>query len=54
MVDMLAIISQINLIIENFYSDNESDIKQLHRDLRKRILAWIEESNTKPEVDNHE
>ena len=54
MVDMLAIFSQINLIIENFYSDNESDIKQLHRDLRKRILAWIEESNTKPEVDNHE
>ena len=39
MVNMLAILPQINLIIDRFYLDKESDIKQLYRDLRKRILA---------------
>ena len=52
MVSMLAVLSQINLIIDRFYLDKESDIKQLYRDLRKRILAWLKEHNTKPEVDN--
>ena len=52
MVSMLAVLSQINLIIDRFYLDKESDIKQLYRDLRKRILAWLKEENTKPEVDN--
>ena len=54
MVDMLAILSQINLITEKFYLDKESDIQQLYRDFRKRIIAWLEESITKPEVDNHQ
>ena len=54
MVDMLAILSQIYVITEKFQLDNESDIKQLYCDLTKRIIAWLEESNTKPEVDNHQ
>ena len=54
MVSMLAVLSQINLIIDRFCLDKESDIKQLYRDLRKRILAWLKENNTKPEVDNDE
>ena len=54
MVSMLAVLSQINLIIDRFYLDKESDIKQLYRDLRKRILAWLKEIHTKPEVDNDE
>ena len=56
MVSMLAVLSQINPIIDRFYLDRESDIKQLYRDLRKRILAlaWLRESNTEPEVDNDE
>ena len=54
MVSMLAILSQINLIIDRFYLDKESDIKQLFCDLRKRILAWLKENNTKPEIDNDE
>ena len=54
MVSMLAVLSQINLIIDSFYLDKESDIKQLYRDLRKHILAWLRESNTEPEVDNYE
>ena len=54
MVSMLEVLSQINLIIDRFYLDKESDIKQLYRDLRKRILAWLKENNTKPEVDNDE
>ena len=54
MVSMLAVLYQINLIIENIYLDKESDVKQLYRDLRKRILAWLKESYIKPEVDNEE
>ena len=54
MVSMLAVLSQINLIIDRFYLDKESDIKQLYRDLRKRILAGLKEKNTKLEVDNDE
>ena len=54
MVSLLAVLSQINLIIDRFYLDKESDIKQLYRDLRKRILAWLKENNTKTAVDNDE
>ena len=49
MVAMLPRLSQIKLMIENFYLDNESDFKKQFCDLRKRILAWLEQSNTKPE-----
>ena len=52
MVALLSILSQINLIMERFYLDNESDIKKQYCDLRKRILAWLEVSNTKPEIDD--
>ena len=51
-VVMLAIVSQINLMIEIFYLDNESDIKTQFCDFIKRILAWLEKSNTKFEVDD--
>ena len=51
MVSMLAVLSQINLIIDRFYLDKESDSKQLYRDLRKQILAWLKENNTMPEVE---
>ena len=54
MLSMLAVLPQINLIIDRFYLDKESDNKQLYRDLRKRILAWLKETNTMPEVDNDE
>ena len=53
MVAMSAILSQINLITEKFYLDNESDIKKCCN-LRKRIIAWLEESNTKPENDDQQ
>ena len=54
MVAMLAILSQINLIVEKFCLDNESDIKKQNCGLRKHILAWLEVSNTKPEVDDQQ
>ena len=54
MVSMLAVLSQTNLIIDRFYLDKESDIKQLYRDLRKRILAWLKENNTMPDVNSDE
>ena len=52
MMAMLAILSQINLVIERFYLDNESDIEKQYCNLRKRILAWVEVSNTMPEIDD--
>ena len=54
MMAMLAILSQIILIIEKFSLHNEGDIKKQHCDLRKRILAWLEVSNTKPKVDDQQ
>ena len=54
MVSMLAILSQTNLIIDRFYLDNESDIKKHYCTLRKRILAWLQESNTEPQLDDGE
>ena len=51
MVAMLAILSQIKLIIDRFYLDDESDIKKLYCTLRKRIITWLEVSNAKFEDD---
>ena len=38
-VALLAILSQINLIIYRFHLDNDSDNGQLYLTLRKRIIA---------------
>ena len=54
MESMLAMFSQINLIIDRFHLDKEGDIKKHYCTLRKRLLAWLQESNTEPEVDNDE
>ena len=54
MVSMLAISSQINLVIDRFYLDNESDIEKPYCTLKKRILVWLQEKNTIPEDDNGE
>ena len=52
MVSMSAVLSQVNLIIDRFYFDKGSDIKEQYSTLRKRILAWLREINAKPEDDN--
>ena len=54
MVTILPTLSQINLIIDRFYSDNASDIKKQYCDLRKRILTWLEVWNVKPEIHNQQ
>ena len=54
MVALLSILSQLNLIIERFYLDNESVNKKPYCDLRKRILAWLEVSNRRPEIDDQQ
>ena len=54
MVSMLGVFSQINLITDGFYLDNESDIKKQYTTLRKRMLAWLQKRNILPEVDNDE
>ena len=54
MAAMLAILSQINRLIDKFYLDNDSDLKKLYCTLRKRIIAGLEVSNAKPEVDDQQ
>ena len=54
MAAMSATLSQIDVILENFYLDRESDIKKQSCSLRKRRLAWLEESKTKPEIDDQQ
>ena len=54
MVALLSILSQINPIIDRFYLDKESDIEKQYCDLRKRILAWLEKTNTEPETDDQQ
>ena len=54
MVAMTAILSQINLLIERFCLDKESDIKKQNCNLRKCILVWLELSNTDTEVDDQQ
>ena len=53
MVNVVAILSQINLMIEKFCLNKECASNPLYHDLRKHILTWLKESNTKPEVHNH-
>ena len=53
-VSILAVFSRINLIIDSFYLDNESDIGTQNNTLRKRMLSWLQERSTFPEVDNDE
>ena len=51
MIVMTGVLSQINLIIETIYDiDDDSDFKRKYWILRKHILAWLEENNTKPKV----
>ena len=52
MVALLAILSQINLIIESFYLGNENVIKKQYCTLTKRTLSWLEVCNTEPEIDD--
>ena len=46
MMSMFGVFFKINLIIDRFYLDNESDIKKQCTTLRKRILARLQERNT--------
>ena len=39
---MLDILSEINLIIEKFYIDENSDIKKECETLRKFLLIWLD------------
>ena len=50
MVAILAILSQINLILERFHLDNESDFRKQYCELRKRILNFLHECIAKPEI----
>ena len=54
MMAMLAILSQINPIKDRFYLDNESDIEKQFCNLRKRILAWLDVCNAKPEISDQQ
>ena len=48
------VLSQINFILKNYYQFVEEDIKIENIQLRKLKLDWLEECNTKPEVDDQQ
>ena len=49
-VNILSVFSQINKIIERFYSnDSEEKLNEQYNKLRQRVLTWYEMINTKPE-----
>ena len=48
------VLSQLNSMIENCYQFPEEDIKNEYVQLRKLILVWVIECNTKPEVDDQQ
>ena len=51
----LSVLSQINHILETFYSnDTEENLHEQYNKLRQRILEWYEVINTKPEIDDHQ
>ena len=50
-VAVLSVLSQLNHIIERFYSnDTEEDLDEQYTKLRQKILEWHEEVNTKREL----
>ena len=53
-VALSKVVSQINSILENYYQFPEEIIKNENIHLRKLILDWLEECNTKPEVDDQQ
>ena len=47
---LLSVLSQINHIIERFFSDDtEEELDEQYNKLRLRILEWYETINTQPE-----
>ena len=47
---VLSVLSQINHILERFYSDDtEEELNEQYNKLRHKILEWYEVINTKPE-----
>ena len=46
------VLSQINSMIENVYQFPEEEIKIENVQLRKLIIVWLIECNTKADVDN--
>ena len=43
-VILTGVLSQINLIIEILYKDNESNLREEYRILRQHMLAWLMEN----------
>ena len=41
-------------MIENYYKSPEDDIKNENVELRKLILVWLIECNTKAEIDDRQ
>ena len=53
-VALSKVLSQINSMIENYYQFPAKDIRNEYVQLRKLLLVWLIECNTKPEVDNQQ
>ena len=51
-VALSKVLSQTISLIENYYQFPEEDIRNEYVQLRKSILVWLIEGNTKPEIDD--
>ena len=53
-VALSKVLSQIKSMIENYYQFPEEDIKNEYVQLRKLLIVWLMECNTKPEIDDQQ
>ena len=54
MVVMTRLLSQIRLIVEKYYIDNDNNLKNEYWVLRQHMLAWLKENKKKHEDDVNE
>ena len=54
MVALNKILSQINIIIDKFYSDKEDNVKSENQYLRNFILAWLRVTKVENDYDSDE
>ena len=53
-VALSNVLRRINFIIENHHQFVEEDIRSEHIQFTKLVLDWVEECNTKPEVNDQQ
>ena len=54
MVVMTGLLSQINLIVEKYYIDNDNNLKNEYWVFRQHMLTWLMENKEKPDDEVNE